>query len=380
MENPFVYHGIASGDAFCNRKAEIDTIMQYARTSHNLLIYSHRRYGKSSLILRAFDVLKNQNSDIRTMRVDLFGTLSERDFCITFYRAMAQLEGGMQKLINFLKQGAKQLRLTLGVDALFTGGIPFTPTLESSDTEIVFDDLMKIVAHYSEKRRVIIAFDEFQEIASYSPGNFEKLLRSYIQTHDRTSYIFSGSQQHLISQMFNDKAKAFYQLADTLALPVIDTDDFIDWMHRLFSVGEFNLPELFLRKIVMRYKNHPMFIQKFCHHLWIRLVDSSYVDDDALDGLADEIELLMLERKELDYQSLWQTFSLNQKRAIKLIIFSAGKGVFSSRNLARAGISTSSIASRAFQSLIAKDVICKNSNYSLYDVLFEKWLKKRLIF
>ena len=380
MENPFVYQGIASDRAFCNRKTKIDAILQYARTSHNLLIYSHRRYGKSSLILRAFDVLKNQNSDIRTMRVDLFGTLSERDFCITFYRAMAQLEGGMQKLISFLKQGAKQLRLTLGIDALFTGGIPFTPTLESSDTEIVFDDLMKIVVHYSEKHRLIIALDEFQEIASYSHGNFEKLLRSYIQTHKRISYIFSGSQQHLISQMFSDKSKAFYQMADTLALPMIDIDDFIDWMHRLFSGGGLNLPEPFLRKIVLRYKNQPMLIQKFCHHLWIRLFDTPSFADDALDGLADEIESLMLERKELDYQSLWQTFSLNQKRAIKLLIFVAGKGVFSSRNLARAGISTSSIASRALQSLIVKDVVRKNNRYSLYDVLFEKWLKKRLIF
>ena len=380
MENPFVYQGIASDRAFCNRKIEIDTILQYAHTSHNLLIYSHRRYGKSSLILRAFDVLKNQNSDIRTMRVDLFGTLSERDFCITFYRALAQLEGGMQKLISYLKQGAKQLRLTLGIDALFTGGIPFTPTLESSDTEIVFDDLMKIVAHYSEKHRLLIALDEFQEIASYSHGNFEKLLRSYTQTHNRISYIFSGSQQHLISQMFSDKAKAFYQMADTLALPMIDIDDFIDWMHRLFYGEGLNLPEPFLRKIVLRYKNQPMLIQKFCHHLWIRLIDSSSVDNDTLDGLADDIESLMLERKELDYQSLWQTFSLNQKRAIKLLIFTAGKGVFSSKNLARAGISTSSIASRALQSLIIKDVVCKNNRYSLYDVLFEKWLKKRLIF
>jgi len=29
---------------------------------------------------------------------------------------------------------------------------------------------------------------------------------------------------------------------------------------------------------------------------------------------------------------------------------------------------------------IAKDVVRKNNRYSLYDVLFEKWLKQRLIF
>jgi hypothetical protein len=37
-----------------------------------------------------------------------------------------------------------------------------------------------------------------------------------------------------------------------------------------------------------------------------------------------------------------------------------------------------SILDRALKSLIAKEVIYRNEHYCLYDVLFEKWLKKRL--
>ena len=86
----------------------------------------------------------------------------------------------------------------------------------------------------------------------------------------------------------------------------------------------------------------------------------------------------MLQAKELDYQNLWQTLTLNQKRTIKLILVSGGKKIFSTINLARAGISATSILDRALKSLVAKDVIYKNGHYCLYDVLFEKWLKKRL--
>jgi hypothetical protein len=42
------------------------------------------------------------------------------------------------------------------------------------------------------------------------------------------------------------------------------------------------------------------------------------------------------------------------------------------------GIYATSILDRALKSLVAKDVIYKNGHYCLYDVLFEKWLKKRL--
>ncbi|MEJ2703433.1 MAG: hypothetical protein P8Z79_13420 [Sedimentisphaerales bacterium] len=380
MKNPFVYQGLALNNSFCNRRQEIEKILSYAQTSNNLLLYSHRRYGKSSLIVNAFKKIKEQGHDINVMHIDLFGTLSEREFCATLYRGLPQLEGSMQRLFNFMKKGARQLKLTLGVDAWMSGGFVLTPTLEASDANIVLDDLMKILSGYSKNKRLVIAFDEFQEIAFYSPGNFEKLLRSYIQRHDRISYIFSGSQQHIISSMFADKSRAFYQLADTMPLSVIGTDAFTQWMNDLFSAGNVFLPAPFLEKSVNSFENHPLYIQKFCHFLWNRIFGKKGLKEEALGQIADDIEQEMLKEKELDFQGLWQQFSLNQKRAIKLVVLTGGKAVFSGKNLLRCGISNSSIAHRALNSLVAKDVICKNHEYKLYDVLFKKWLMKKLIY
>jgi hypothetical protein len=237
---------------------------------------------------------------------------------------------------------------------------------------------MKIVSQYSIKRRLIIALDEFQEIAAYSGGNFEKLLRSHIQKQNRVSYIFSGSQQHLLSEMFSDKSRAFYNLADTLLLPKIEEREYLSWISSLFHQNNILLPEEFISEIIHRFKSHPMFIQRFFHHLWERLAKSNQIESKVLLDTADEIESHMLQAKELDYQILWQALTLNQKRTIKLILISHGTKMFSASNLAKAGISATSILDRALKSLIAKEVIYKNTHYCLYDVLFEKWLKKRL--
>jgi len=40
---------------------------------------------------------------------------------------------------------------------------------------------MNILSKYSQKRKLVIAFDEFQEIGNYTEGGFEKRLRSFIQ-------------------------------------------------------------------------------------------------------------------------------------------------------------------------------------------------------
>ena len=379
MENPFVYHSLASGVSFCNRAKEIETIVRYARTSHNLLIYSHRRFGKSSLILKAFDVVKKEDLEISTIHIDLFGTLSEQDFCIKLHEGLSRLEGSMQKLLQFFGRGAKQLKFTLGIEALFgDGGMPFTTSLEARDSEVLLSDLMKIINHYAEKRRLVIALDEFQEVAAYSGGHFEKILRTYIQTQNRVSYIFAGSQQHLLSEMFSDRSRAFYNLADTLLLPTIEEKEYLLWLSDLFSQNNIRMPYSFMSKIINQFRNHPMLIQRFFHQLWEILPEKKQINNQILEEMADGIESQMLQAKELDYQNLWQTLTLNQKRTIKLLLLSGGKKIFSTINLARAGISATSILDRALKSLVANDVIYKNGNYCLYDVLFEKWLKKRL--
>ena len=52
MENPFSYTGIVRGDAFCNRQTEQTELLKFIKGSQNVLLYSHRRYGKSSLIYK----------------------------------------------------------------------------------------------------------------------------------------------------------------------------------------------------------------------------------------------------------------------------------------------------------------------------------------
>ena len=51
MENPFVYGKVARGESFADRAAEIDELMADIASSQNAILFSPRRYGKTSLIL-----------------------------------------------------------------------------------------------------------------------------------------------------------------------------------------------------------------------------------------------------------------------------------------------------------------------------------------
>ena len=98
----------------------------------------------------------------------------------------------------------KSIKLNLSIDPA-TGDTSLSPSFEAVNEKVILEELMNILAKYSKKRELVIAFDEFQEVARYTEEGFEKRLRSLIQQHASICYVFSGSQRHLIIEMFNSR-------------------------------------------------------------------------------------------------------------------------------------------------------------------------------
>ncbi len=202
MQNPFAYSNYVTGESFCNRKKELAELLKYIKGSQNVLLYSHRRYGKSSLIRQVFNEIKEKKLNILMMHVELYGTISEKDFITRTFQGLNQLESNFERLLESVSETLKNIKLNLSIDPA-TGCTAVSPSFEAVNEKVILEELMNIISKYSQKRKLVIAFDEFQEVANYTEEGFEKRLRSFIQQHPNTCYIFSGSRQHLITKMFN---------------------------------------------------------------------------------------------------------------------------------------------------------------------------------
>ena len=95
MENPFAFSNYVIGNSFCNRSKELSELLKYIQGSQNVLLYSHRKYGKSSLIQQIFRNIKDNNLNIGTMLVELYGTTSEKDFITRAFLGLNQLESNL---------------------------------------------------------------------------------------------------------------------------------------------------------------------------------------------------------------------------------------------------------------------------------------------
>jgi AAA+ ATPase superfamily predicted ATPase len=200
MKNPFIYSGIVEGESFCNRKKELKDLVTFSETSQNVMIFSHRRFGKTSLIKKLIKELGKSKPPIKTFYIDLYGTLTEKDFITCVLRSFSQVESKIEKLAAILKKLFTYTRPKISFDPE-SGKIDITPSYDPEDRPLVFNEALESLAKYSEKSKAVVVFDEFQEIAAYNDKTIEKRLRKVIQFHNHISYIFMGSQRHILDQM-----------------------------------------------------------------------------------------------------------------------------------------------------------------------------------
>lgn len=369
--NPFKYSHVVTGQSFCNRDEEQRTLQQCIKNSQNVLIYSHRRTGKSSLIKQVFENIRKQHLDIGMMYVDLYGTTSEKDFITRGFQQIGALESSMDKLFHIMKKSLQFLPAKIGLDPMTL--LPtLTPEFHTVDKALPLQTLMDLLEKFSRDRKLVIVFDEFQEIASYTEADaFEKRLRSFIQLHERISYIFSGSQKHMLTAMFHSQNRAFYHQAATLTLKEIRKKDYIPWLKYQFAASLHPVPPEYLPAIVDQFEGQPMYIQFFCYFLWEKLRETPWND-----GLLQELESLMINEKHLEYQMLWDNLTGNQKKTLKLLLTNDGKNLFTGDALQQAEIKTASIVTQCLKTLCEKQILVKNSRYIIQDVLLRKWLER----
>ncbi len=372
MKNPFAYSNYVIGESFCNRKKELSELLRYIKGSQNVLLYSHRRYGKSSLIRQLFCDIKEKNLNIGAMHIELYGTISEKDFITRTFQGLNQLESNFERLLKSVSSALKNIKLNLSIDSS-TGGTLVSPSFEAINEKIMLEELMNILSKYSQKRKLVIAFDEFQEVADYTEEGFEKRLRSFIQQHSNICYLFSGSQQHLIAEMFNSNNRAFYKLAESFPLGKIETKNYIPWVQNLFGRKNVHLPAELIEEIAAKFENHPMYIQNFLFHLWEEPAKKGFSTDTI-----NKVENLIVEKRSLEHTILWETLSINQKKTLKLILLNNGSKLFNADSLKSVSLKTGSLVTKALSSLLKKEIIVKNGNYQIQDVLFKKWLQKTL--
>ena len=369
--NPFLIAGYHSPEFFCDRKAESSTILEALYNGRNITLIAPRRMGKTGLIHHVFYQLKEQKSDVVTLYMDIYSTQSLGDFVRLFANTvLGQLDSVPQKALNRIGQFIRSCRPVFTFDEI-TGTpkvtVDVSPTEEESTLKEIFDYLG------SSEKRCYIAIDEFQQIAEYPEKGVEALLRSYIQFLPNVNFIFAGSKQHVMQEMFTSSKRPFYQSTQLLTIGTVNRDEYADFAMAHFAKNNLQLPREVFDAIYDKFDGHTWYIQNLLNRLY------GYNRDVEMASITYAMEQIVAEQS-YSYADLLKAYPAGHVRLLKAIaqegcVKEVLAGNFISKHKLRAASSVSS----ALKKLVANELVYQTTyGYIIYDRFMGEWLRNQV--
>ncbi len=368
--NPFLVTGYHSPEYFCDRRQETETMIQALYNGRNVTLIAPRRMGKTGLVKNVFYKLHEQEPDIVTFYMDIYSTQALGDFIRLFASTvLGRLDSVPQKALGRVGKFIKSCRPVFTFDEL-TGQpkvtIDIVPSSEEATLREIFDYLR------SSEKRCYIAIDEFQQIAEYPEKGAEALLRSYIQFVPNINFIFAGSKQHIMQQMFHSAKRPFYQSTQTQVIDRIARDEYYRFAADFFSRQGRKLAEETFGYLYDAFDGHTWYIQTLLNRLY------GYAGNPDI-GMVDYAIGEVVAESTYTYENLLAAYPASNIRLLKAIakagcVREINSGNFITEYRLRAASSVNS----ALKRLIDREMVYKTADgYIVYDRFMAIWLRQQ---
>lgn len=373
-KNPFIISGSIPDEYFCDREAESrELVKKIEGQASNILLMAERRIGKTGLIDYCYR-RKYIADNFYVFYFDILHTSSFQEFVYEFGKEVYnRLIPRGQRMIQSITSAVRSLSPKFSFDPI-TGMPNLSLEVGSvSDPEYTLDEIFAWLEHADKP--CIVAIDEFQRIGKYKKQNIEAMLRGKIQHLSNCHFIFSGSEPHLLAEMFQSSKRAFYNSTDTILLGPIDIDKYRKFTQQFFSQADLSISDDAFDSLYHYFEGNTFCIQRLLHE--------SYSSLDKGDTCTRNVLQLSLRNILLNngngYREMLSRLTTKQKAVLTAIALE-GKAtkITSAAFLRKHHLESASMVQTALRVLIEDEWVSEHENvYTLSDQFFTLWLQQQ---
>ena len=374
MENkPFIFGVATSGDNFTDREKETGRLLSNFRHGVNTVLISPRRWGKTSLVQKAYHLA--QSDKLKIIYMDIFSCRSEHDFYDTFASAVikqtsSKAEEWLDNIKLFLSRVSP--RISIGADPI----TDFSISLEMNPKSIDIDEILQLPEKIARKKNcnIVICIDEFQQIAEFKDSKtFQKRLRSVWQLQKSVSYCLFGSKKHLMNELFEKKSLPFYKFGDSIYLKKIETKDWIDYICNRFEATGKQISKDLAEKICKMVDNHSSYVQQLAWLVWIH-TEIIATENDFLSACQD-----IIDQNTPLFEKQIESLTTYQMNFLRAIIDGVHSEFTTQEILHKYQLGSSANVSIIKRALVKKELIeIEKHQVIIMDPVMAMWLKREL--
>ncbi|ALO15236.1 putative ATPase (AAA+ superfamily) [Salinivirga cyanobacteriivorans] len=370
--NPFPISAYQGAAYFCDRKEELQFMENALTNGESITLMAIRRIGKTGLI---HHFKANKPDDMEMIYVDILDTENMSDFLNKLSSAILtqfkEKSGIGKKMWEFVKS----LRPTISFDPL-TGAPQASFTKDSTTTASSIESVFQFLEQ--QNTTFVIAIDEFQQIMQYPEQNVDAWLRARVQSLKNIRFIFSGSQQHLMTELFANADRPFFRSTAFLRLQKINKEAYSKFIYNQFTARGKKIKSSIINEILDWTEVHTYYVQQLCNRIYAS--GANNITNEVWRNQAASL----IKEQEILFFSFRNMLSKNQWEILKAI---AKEGVVyqptSTKFIKKYNLNTSATIIKALSKLIETGLVFKDYNhngvsyYSMYDVFFKRWSEQK---
>ena len=371
--NPFGINTYLGPEYFCDREQETKTLIQNIQNNSHTAFFALRRMGKTALIQHVFYLLSKQRNR-KCIYIDIYATQNLQDFTNLLANNIYTLFPEKRGIGKQFWEAIKLFRPILSIDPISGSPELSLDITQPKQFEKTIPQLLQFLDTQSIK--TVIAIDEFQQILNYSEKNVEALLRTTMQSLKNTTFIFCGSNQAMMQQIFNSAKRPFYASCNSINLQKIDTDLYQNFIRSTFNKYKFKIGNNEIEDVLNYTQVHTYYTQSFCHELFIQ--NQKNITPITLQQVKQKIfqerEGVFFQYRNLLTPTQWQLLRALAKE--EKVIQPYTKLFINTYKLG-----SSAIVKRSLEALLQKEMVYRNTSiqqpyYAVYDKFLLRWLQQ----
>jgi uncharacterized protein len=375
--NPFTFGDLALDEAFTDREDELRELTSDMLNGQNVLVYAPRRYGKSSLVLRAAQEAMKQKALVGYC--DLMKTPTKERFAAALAKTIyADIASLMDQAFERAVELFRGLRVVPSMDVDPVDGtlrFSFQAGRRKEDIDDTIERLLELLGELAaeRKRRVVIIFDEFQEVLALDK-RFPNLLRAVFQAQPEVSHVYLGSKRHLLERIFDDRNEPFWRSAKQLEIGMIPPVKFASFVRERFRGSGKGIADDALGRLLRATGGHPYGTQELAYFVW------ELVEERRAASVADVEEALtrVLRSEHNHFAQLWDGAPHPQRLLMLALAADPTRGIYASDYQSRHELPATPTLQTALAGLSRKEIVGRNADgeHSVIEPFFAEWLQR----
>ena len=350
MKNPFKFGTIVEGEYFTDRTEELESIKQLLNSDNHLILISPRRFGKSSLVKKAVTQVARPCISLNLQMV-----VSVEGLAAMILKEVFKLHP-WEKLKHLLSS----FRVVPTISTTPSGEAIDITFQATTDATVLIEDALQLVEKVSEKgESMVVVFDEFQELMG-----LDKRLRAIIQNQRHVNYIFLGSQESMMTEIFERKRSPFYRFGVLMHLDRIPHSNFSQYISERLSdnfVSKVNVVE----QILATTRCHPYYTQQLAALVWDMLTYKKMNEAEVV----DQAITTLVRTHDFDFERIWLNFNKTDRSILM--------GLVNSVQLANNRRLPTSTMYSSVKRLMQSGYVIKLDTFEIEDPFFARWIKQR---